>query len=425
MPTLLETTLNAVQSHRLAGISLPATHVPPNYAGYSLHNLVHSAVTWLGGQPSGPGLAPAFHEALPGGYDRILFLLVDGLSLSLFQQMTADSRLSALWQPHLTDSVQGALTSVFPSTTATALSTLWSGTLPAEHAILGYELWLKEYSMITNMLTHSPAAYFEPAGIRRAGFTPENFLKVPTLGTQLENQGIRAYAYMPEHINLSGLTLMLMGDVCRVPYRTISDLWVTLEDQLAARPGERAFIHIYWGDLDELEHKVGPSDRRNPMEWELFSRTFLDFLTRLSRKPQKTLVIMSADHGQIDTSPADCISLSPDERLGAWLSMLPSGESRAPYFFLRPDAAAAFQQHAQKTWGEKVSLIPRELALTSGLYGPVQPSAQTLERLGDWIGITDERTYFWWSTNKEDKMRGRHGGLHRDEMIVPFVAWEI
>ena len=423
MNHLLDLTLQAIETHRLTNHPLPEGLIPPNYTGYSLQNLVHSLSHWMTLEPSGPQLAQPYHAALAGPYQRVILLLVDGLSLSLFQQMSANGRLKSLWQPHLAGCAQAALTSVFPSTTATALATLWSGAFPAEHAILGYELWLKEYSMITNMLTHSPAAYFDSAGIRKAGFTPESFLKVPTLGSQLQAQGVKPYAYMPEHINLSGLTLMLMGDVQRVPYRTISDLWVTLEDHLSARPDERAFIHLYWGDLDELEHKVGPDDRRNPMEWELFSRTFLDFLERIPRANGRTLVLMTADHGQITTTPRDCIDLRQDAALRPFLAMLPSGESRAPYFFLRAGAQEAFLRHAAQQWAGKVTLKDRSTLLESGLYGPNAPSMETRERLGDWIGITGGNNYFWWSA-KENSMLGRHGGLHRDEMIVPLLGWE-
>jgi hypothetical protein len=43
------------------------------------------------------------------------------------------------------------------------------------------------------------------------------------------------------------------------------------------------------------------------------------------------------------------------------------------------------------------------------------------DRIGDYLVIARGEAYFWWA-NKEDRMYGRHGGLHPEEMLVPFLA---
>ena len=71
---------------------------------------------------------------------------------------------NSLWYPLLDSSVIGVLSSVTPSTTATVLTSLWTGKEPGEHGVIGYELWLKEFGVIANMITHSLASSPEEVG---------------------------------------------------------------------------------------------------------------------------------------------------------------------------------------------------------------------------------------------------------------------
>ena len=91
----------------------------------------------------------------------------------------------------------GALTSVVPSTTSAALTSLWTGRSPAEHGVLGYEVFLKEYGLVANMITHAPASYEGEVGsLQHAGFDPESFLPVPTIGPHLAAAGIESHAFL-------------------------------------------------------------------------------------------------------------------------------------------------------------------------------------------------------------------------------------
>jgi hypothetical protein len=55
------------------------------------------------------------------------------------------------------------------------------------------------------------------------------------------------------------------------------------------------------------------------------------------------------------------------------------------------------------------------------LFGPGEAHPRLYERLGDLILIPHRNAYLWWA-DKENILLGRHGGLHPDEMLVPFLA---
>jgi len=62
--------------------------------------------------------------------------------------------------------------------------------------------------------------------------------------------------------------------------------------------------------------------------------------------------------------------------------------------------------------------------LAAGLLGHAIPHLSTIERMGSHVAFPKNNAYWWW-VNKENHLYGRHGGLSRDEMLVPFFTLEI
>ena len=66
--------------------------------------------------------------------------------------------------------------------------------------------------------------------------------------------------------------------------------------------------------------------------------------------------------------------------------------------------------------------MPQPLqALKAGLFGPGSEHPGLHDRIGDLILVARNNHYLWWDS-KEDFMLGRHGGLHAEEMLVPFLG---
>lgn len=112
------------------------------------------------------------------------------------------------------------LTSIVPSTTSSALSSLWTGRSPAEHGIVGYEMWMKEYGMVVNTIVQAPMSYKNDFGsLVKAGFIPEEFIPFTTLGTHLAKHQVRSYAFQHYSISRSGLSKMLFKDTANQPFK--------------------------------------------------------------------------------------------------------------------------------------------------------------------------------------------------------------
>lgn len=426
MRNLVPMLLPRLEAHRLDGLDAGPEALYPFYHGYSLANIPSSICHWLGIPGFGtPALAADIVDLYPQKFQHVILCVVDGMGLNTLQHTLELAQMNldyAAWAEIAREGALAPLTSIAPSTTAAALTTFWTGRPPAEHGVMAYEVWLKEYGLIANMILHSPTSYIgELDSLRRAGFHPESFLPVPTLGTHLASHGVRAYGFQHHTIAHSGLSAMLMNGVEINPFRSLSDLWVSLSALLDATHAEQNYIYIYWGDLDEHSHRFGPDDPRVALELAAFSRQLAYFLReRRARNRQDTLLLVTADHGHISTPRRADYELRRHPRLLDCLVMMPSGEARFPFVYLRPGREEAFLRYLEETWPGQFLPIPSTQALASGLFGG-SPYDRVPDRIGDYVIIPQGDAY-WWFGSRDNPLLGRHGGLSRTEMLVPFLS---
>jgi predicted AlkP superfamily pyrophosphatase or phosphodiesterase len=430
MPEFTDTLLPRIEDHRLEGLNLADGFIYPHYEGLSILNLPASICRWLGASELGhPPLMPEVLNAvaeLGGPFRRLILLVVDALGFDLFLKWTSQ-RPDLAWKDLGKQGVLAPLTSVVPSTTSSALPTLWTGRSPAEHGIVGYELWLKEYGIVANMIRHSPMSFESSAlsagSLEQAGFRPEEFLTYPTLGTHLSEHGIKCYAFQHASIARSGLSRMFFSGVDVQVYLANSDLWINLRRLFENRPQESLFAWVYLSDIDHLSHLYGPEDERTQAEFANFSLAFKTlFLDKLSPQASKeTLLLLTADHGQMGTPPNPHYDLVSHPNLSRRLHIYPTGEHRLSYFYVHPGQREAVREYIERTWPGQFQLLDPGYAVEAGLFGPGQPHPRLSERLGDLIAAGRGPAYLWWSS-KENLLLGRHGGLSREDMLVPLLA---
>jgi hypothetical protein len=424
MPDLVAEQLPRLRENRLRGLDLGGNFIYPAYTGQSILNIPGSICQILGAPDFGAG--PLHPEVIPPvGEDirRVILVVMDAIGLQRLQRWMADGMIP-IWNELAQAGRLAPLTSITPSTTSAALTSLWTGRSAAEHGIVGYELWLKEYSLVANMIAHSPITFRDDRGsLRRAGFMAKNFLPFTTFGTHLAAHGVQAYAFQHYSIIDSGLSEMFFKDVTTSGFASPTDLWVNLRQMIESRPNERQYIWVYWGEVDNFSHRYGPDDERTAAEFASFSAAFENlFLRRLSPAArQGTLLMLTADHGQITTRPDPTYELRNHPGLRRRLHMLPTGENRLMYLFVRPGQTEAVREYLQRIWPNQFSVIDPGYAVESGLFGPGSPHPFLADRLGDMVVIARGDAYLWWDA-RDNRMIGRHGGLHPDEMLVPFLT---
>lgn len=428
MTNLISQNVARLEKNHLPGLPREDHFIYPAYHGDSIVNIPSSLAHVLDLPPfSAQALSPDLLAPL-GHARRIIFIVMDGLALHRFERWIAQESAS-VWNRLVKNGILAPLTSVTPSTTSAALLSLWTGVCPAAHGVVGYELWLKEYGIVTNMILYAPISY-QGAESRRlegslenAGFRPKNYLNVPTVASHLLQYGVETHAFHHHMLASSGLSQMLLNGVHVHAFSGAADLWVDVCALLDAKNDQKLLTYVYWGQVDHLSHFYGPDDDRPRAEFSLFSLAFERFfLEKIGPSERRdTLLIFTADHGQIFTAPDALYNFNNHPQMEKNLHIMPTGENRLIYLHVRPGRVEAVHQYIQETWPDQFHVIPSMEAVAAGLFGSGDLHPGLADRVGDLLLIPREKKYLWWA-NKKDHLHGRHGGLHREEMLVPFLA---
>jgi len=187
--------------------------------------------------------------------------------------------------------------------------------------------------------------------------------------------------------------------------------------------GKKLFLTAYWDTMDGITHRWGPDDASWRLELrglsQMMREAFLDRLTPAQR--EGTLLLITADHGGVQTPPEAAIRLDKHPGLHETLTLPPVGESRVPFFYTRPSSLDRARAYVEEHLSGAFSLLTREQVLASGLLGPGDPAAETPHRLGDLVGVAHGAHYLA-REKAQIKMLGRHGGLSPEEMLVPLLG---
>lgn len=395
--------------------------ISPSYTQYSLLNLPGSLFKWFRlGQLHHPPLQLDSLDALAEGVDQIILILVDAVAYARAKEWLA---LLPAWQALVERGLFVPLTSITPSTTCNVLTTLWTGRSPVEHAILGYELFLKEYGIVANMITHNPMAFKSgTGGLYQAGFDPETALPVETIGPALNAGGVEAHTYLHYTIANSGLSRMHYRGIERHSFGSAADLWLDVR-HLAEQPRDKRFIWVYHGAVDGLSHRYGPDSEQARIEFLTYLQgmyqTLIEPLSKQGK--QKTLFLLTADHGQVHTPQDPRYDLANHPDFLGMLHIKPTGENRLMYFHPRPGNTEAVADYIHHAWpGDFVTLTSTE-ALELGLFGPGTMAQSVPDRIGDLIAFPTGNAYLWWA-DQPNPLLGRHGAFDPLEMLVPLLA---
>ena len=101
--------------------------------------------------------------------------------------------------------------------------------------------------------------------------------------------------------------------------------------------------------------------------------------------------------------------------------MLPTGENRLAFLYIKPGQVEAVREYIERTWPNQFTLLNSAYAIEKGLFGPGEKHPRLLDRTGDLVALARGQAFWWWGA-QPNPIYGRHGGLSSEEMLVPFLA---
>jgi len=322
----------------------------------------------------------------------VVLLVLDGLG---WEQLQDRARIA----PTLASMQGQAITTVAPSTTAAALTSIVTGSAPGVHGVVGYRIDVE--GEVLNMLS-----WRTPRGDARDRIVPEEFQTVPAF------LGQRPVVVQNAPFARTGFTRAHLSETRQRGWRTLPTLPV--EVRRAVSSGE-PFVYAYYDGIDKIAHEFGFGEHYDA-ELAACDRLVADLMMAL---PRGTAIVVTADHGLVDCAGAER-ELDP----ALWpLIDRTSGEGRFRWLHAQPGRSrelleAATAAHHEQAWVRSVDQI-----LDENWFGPTVTDVAR-RRLGDVaIVARDNWTFMDRVEGAGKSLIGRHGSLTRAEMLVPLVTF--
>lgn len=369
-------------------LGLPGPLMAPAYGGACLSSLVPALL-------APPGRRPGWLPDIVAEAPQVVLLVLDGLGWLQLQERAALA-------PTMAGMAGGPITSVAPTTTATALSSLALGLTPAQHRVVGYKFVVDGPSgrELLNVLRWTTVS-----GDARHFLPPSQV------------QGQAAFGGRPVPVVSrndfvgTGFTSLHQPGARHVGWSVASSIPVLARRLLAE--GE-PLVYAYYEGVDKVAHACGLGDLYDA---EL---AYVDGLvaTLAESLPAGAVVAVTADHGQVDVGQK-AVPLCADL---AQRCELISGEARFRWLHARPGEAHELAAQAAERYRGQAWVATIDQVSDMGLMGG-RLDQRARQRLGDVVVVPlGDQAYLDPRDPGDATLVSRHGGLTPAELLVPLVA---
>lgn len=380
----------------------------PNYHGGSVVNLMSSIIAAFGGDNAPyPPLSQLAGSALPEA-KNIVLLVIDGLGCNYLKTHGAGTAL----RRHL----RGCITSVFPPTTATAVTAFLTGSAPQQHGLTGWFVYFEELGRIVAVLPLEP----RPSGAQGAA------ARVATTAILdpkpvFDRINVPSYVVVPERIAYSPFNIAYSGTAIVRPYRSLTQCFNAIANILRENSG-RHYIYAYWPELDHLGHTQGVTSRAVLANFAMLGLQLERFLKSI--EGSQTTVIVTADHGMVDCDAKQLVRLDEHPTLADTLALPLCGDGRVAYCYVKPEKQPDFERYVDTALAPYATRFKSDELVDQGYFGlgSVHPRLRT--RVGNYTlimkghhGIKD-----WLPGERRETQIGAHSGVTDEEMYVPLIV---
>ncbi|HEY6761106.1 MAG TPA: alkaline phosphatase family protein [Baekduia sp.] len=290
------------------------------------------------------------------------------------------------------DGTLAPLRSQFPSTTTAHVTTMHTGLPVEDHGLYEWRVWEPALEGVTIPLL--------VGGDDSAGFATRSLLpEGPSFYQRLAiRAGVASTVFSPARFSPSGYDAIAVRGARLVPYDDLSSITLPVGD-------EKSYVYVYWDMIDAVGHRHGPSSP----EFDDACLRALDGLYGVFFGPESasfsdTLLLLTADHGQIDVSPDSLDLLDiPDA--------LPAGSARDLFLHVSEDRVDSTLSAINTTLGDHGT------AVRSSTLFPT-PGPRLAARLAPICVLPAPGRMVWLRGHEDDpqlSFLGHHGGQTPEE----------
>ena len=404
--------------------------IAPRYDSYCFSHLPATIEHLLTGNGQ-PTLPPDVLGNLPTRYERVVFFFVDAFGWRFFERY-ADQY--PFLKAALDRGVVSKMTSQFPSTTAAHVTCIHTG-LPVGQS--GVYEWTYYEPLVDERITPLLFSYahddVQRETLTASGIAPEAFFPQQTFYQRLHAQGIASHI-----LQYKGYTPSTYSDIvfrgARVhPYESIQQALVFLSELLQVERASPVYYFLYFDRIDEVCHRCGPFSKEfETTTHDFFSAMDALFYQNISGKIANTLLLMTADHGQVEVDPKTTYYLNKHipsiaqylrtNRQGQLIT--PAGSPRDVFLYVKDEYVDSVIADLREQLAGHAEIYRTQELITQHYFGTQELSPMLLARLGNVLVLPYKGETVWWYIEGKPNMHflGHHGGLTREEMEIPLIA---
>jgi predicted AlkP superfamily pyrophosphatase or phosphodiesterase len=402
----------------------------PAYENYCFSN-IPSAVQYLLGLRKSSPLSGILNKAgiSSSKPEKVVVLLIDGFGYNQWMKYAEKYKFLSRFREK---GVIAPLTSVFPSTTAAALTTIHSGLTPQEHGLLEWWVYFEEIDRIIKTLPFNPIDSNLQDALASSGVDPRILFSGKTIYEGINKAGISSFSLIKAALKNTTYTKLMCKGSEPVTYSSDRGRVDSLL-KIISETSAPLYFNAYWGAIDSAAHDYGVHSKHYIAELDsLFQLLEEEFLKKLPAKAaNETVLLVTADHGHINTVPEETIYLNnfpevtDNFRIGRnGNKILPWGNARDVFITIKKEKLDEVFNFLTDNLGDKAEVMKTEDALKQNLFGHGALHKQFRSRIGDILILPRSNQTIWYEHIKGKKytMKGMHGGLSPDEMLVPFAV---
>ncbi|MBI5928843.1 MAG: alkaline phosphatase family protein [Chloroflexi bacterium] len=399
----------------------------PLYDTYCFSQIPQTVFHLLTGEGHS-GLPTSVLGDFPQRYDKVILLFVDAFGWQFFQQYQGQHDFLRRF---VEQGVVSKINSQFPSATAAHVTTIHSGLPVGQSGVFEWVYYEPLADEVIAPLLFSVSGDYERNTLQKRGFNGDGFFPDQTIYQRLGRQGVKSYVFQNSAYLPSPYSDKLLAGAKVIPYKTNTEALLNLTDAVINSEGP-AYFFCYFEPIDTIAHRYGPGSRHLEAEVRTMMTTLEQTLYQsLAGKAENTLLLVTADHGQLEVKPETTVYLNRHvPQIQALIKtnqrgqlLTPAGSPRDLFLYVWDECIEdAYGLLAEKLEG--LAEIHRTADLIEqGFFGSGKPSAEFLSRVSNLLVLPTGNEQVWWHEDTVLKsFRGMHGGMTPEEMETILLA---
>lgn len=361
------------------------------------------------------------YTLLDGKSDKVLLIVVDSLGYeNLMEIFERDKELREILSRFELDKI----TSVFPTSTAPAMTSIESGKPPEKHSLLEWVAYSRELNMRFYTLKFQTVDEENKYKFERKA--DEGLIEHRDMFNDLVKEGVQVHQINPE--DLVDSEFSEAGNEQKEGYSNLVEAFVKTRE-LIEKEEDKSLFSLYLPHFDTSSHDNGPySEESTSLLREIFTLINREIIEEL----ENLRIVIAADHGCVKVK--NTIEIEKDNELGREIfpnlktyygkKILPVGGSRNMYLHVEEGKLEDVIENLRRKLNGKARVFRTEELIEGKLFGTGEPSQKFSDSIGNVVVLPEKNTMMHFDPFTEE-YKGMHGGLTEEELYVPLLSMEV